>query len=109
LSLPTLTLPANCSASLSMVGPSWRHGPHHGAQKSTTTGMVLCSTSLAQLALVNSTTFLPAMPAFLSCCGKPGPGRAAPAVDLPLLQGDVPPSPVKGAGGGGGFKGGGPC
>src|SRR5262249_18754445 len=33
-SLPTLTLPANWSASLSIVGPSIRHGPHQTAQKS---------------------------------------------------------------------------
>src|SRR5436309_13288601 len=57
LSLPTLTLPAYCSASLSMVGPRARHGPHQGAQKSTTTGVSLCSTSFSQLASVNSSTF----------------------------------------------------
>src|SRR5579871_58633 len=31
-----------------------RHGPHHGAQKSTSTGWVLCSTSLSKLACVTS-------------------------------------------------------
>jgi hypothetical protein len=30
--------PACSSASRSRIGPSTRHGPHHGAQKSTTTG-----------------------------------------------------------------------
>src|SRR5262249_40261864 len=38
-SFPTFTLPANCVAILSMVGPRARQGPHHGAQKSTSTGL----------------------------------------------------------------------
>src|SRR5262249_3606347 len=46
-SLPTLTLPANWLAILSMVGPSARHGPHQGAQKSTTTGTSLWATSFS--------------------------------------------------------------
>src|SRR5262245_41065085 len=60
-SLPTLARPANWSAILSIVGPSCRQGPHQGAQKSTTTGLSLCSTSCAQLSLVNCTTFALAM------------------------------------------------
>ena len=32
------TLPSRALAAFSSAGPSWRHGPHHGAQKSTTTG-----------------------------------------------------------------------
>src|SRR5438094_5763516 len=58
LTLPTLTLPANWSAILSMVGDSWRHGPHHGAQKSTRTGWADWATSACQFSDVNSTTFL---------------------------------------------------
>ena len=37
-SLPTVTLPAYSVASASTVGPSRLHGPHHSAQKSTSTG-----------------------------------------------------------------------
>src|SRR5437764_7497234 len=90
LHLPILALPANCSANLSMVGPSWRHGPHHGAQKSTTTGVLLFSTSVAQLALVNSTTFLPAMRSSLSCSGNAAAGSGAPASDHSIISGLVP-------------------
>src|ERR1017187_3828383 len=39
-----------------MVGPNFTHGPHQGAQKSTTTGTLLSTTSCCQLASVNSTT-----------------------------------------------------
>src|SRR5439155_7184700 len=56
--LPTLTLPANWSAMRSMVGESCRHGPHHGAQKSTRTGWPDWATSACQFSDVNSTTFL---------------------------------------------------
>ena len=38
--LPILTLPWNSSASFSIVGASMRQGPHQGAQKSTTTGVL---------------------------------------------------------------------
>ena len=36
--LASSTLPARASAACSITGPSCRHGPHHSAQKSTTTG-----------------------------------------------------------------------
>src|SRR5258708_40187762 len=58
LTLPTLTWPANWSAILSTIGVSARHGPHHGAQKSTRTGVLDSTTSFFQLSVVNSTTFL---------------------------------------------------
>src|SRR5438552_2163971 len=96
-SLPTFTLPTNCSASLSMVGPSWRHGPHQGAQKSTTTGTLLFSTSLAQLALVNSTTFLPAMFVILSDCGH-WKVRAILAGNYLHYKSATPPRQVRGPG-----------
>src|ERR1700722_16336092 len=44
-----------------MVGANARHGPHQGAQKSTSTGTLLSATSFCQLSLVNSTTFALAM------------------------------------------------
>ena len=40
LTLTSLTRPLNDSATFSIVGASARHGPHQGAQKSTTTGSV---------------------------------------------------------------------
>src|SRR5262249_3615241 len=55
-SLPTLTLPANWSASRSMVGARARQGPHHTAQKSTRTGFSLLTTSFSQLSVVSSIT-----------------------------------------------------
>jgi hypothetical protein len=40
LSLARRKAPFHSAASFSRTGPSWRHGPHQGAQKSTTTGRV---------------------------------------------------------------------
>src|SRR4051794_24098983 len=43
-SLARTTWPSRSAAACSRIGPSARHGPHHSAQKSTTTGVVLdCS------------------------------------------------------------------
>ena len=38
LTLASTTLPPVSSTTFSMMGPSVRHGPHHGAHRSTTTG-----------------------------------------------------------------------
>src|ERR1700733_11797376 len=65
LTLATLTLPWKSLAILSMVGANCRQGPHHTAQKSTSTGMVLLTTSCSQLSLVRLRTFSLAMS---SCC-----------------------------------------
>src|SRR5262245_8218290 len=48
--------PARFPASASMIGPSVRHGPHHGAQKSTTTGISRerSITSRSKVAVVTS-------------------------------------------------------
>ena len=56
LTLTSLTRPPNASVTLSRVGPSARHGPHHGAQKSTTTGIVFeaSMTSRSKVAVVTS-------------------------------------------------------
>src|SRR6185312_15416218 len=35
-SLASATLPSRALTACSRIGPSWRHGPHHSAQKSTT-------------------------------------------------------------------------
>jgi hypothetical protein len=37
-SLAMVTLPPDSAAISSSAGAIWRHGPHHSAQKSTTTG-----------------------------------------------------------------------
>ena len=37
--LASTTLPARAASAPSSAGPSWRQGPHHSAQKSTTTGI----------------------------------------------------------------------
>src|ERR1700722_10600861 len=56
-----------------MVGPSCRHGPHQGAQKSTRTGCSLFSTSDCQFSLVNSTTLSLAMSILLEKARHAGP------------------------------------
>src|ERR1700728_3496140 len=52
--LTNFALPAFAAATFSTIGPSMRHGPHHGAQKSTSTGWLLCSTSVSKLVCVTS-------------------------------------------------------
>src|SRR5215831_19336599 len=50
---PTVAGPSNSTASSSIVGASTRHGPHHGAQKSTRTGYKLLRTSRGKFAALN--------------------------------------------------------
>src|SRR5215211_1744333 len=50
LSFTILTLPFIVPAISSSAGAIMRHGPHHSAQKSTTTGSVLLSTSVSKVA-----------------------------------------------------------
>src|SRR5688572_2704129 len=60
LSLAIVSL-SPCSAAISSrTGATILHGPHHSAQKSTSTGLSLPSTSLAKLVSV-TVTVLPAM------------------------------------------------
>src|SRR2546425_4031824 len=49
LSLTTFTLPSREPAISSSAGAIWRHGPHHSAQKSTTTGLVAFNTSVSNV------------------------------------------------------------
>src|SRR4029453_15864780 len=51
--------PESSSSSCARIGSTARQGPHHGAQKSTTTGVSACRTSCSKLASVSSST--PAM------------------------------------------------
>src|SRR5258708_26008704 len=46
---------------VSMVGPIWRHGPHHSAQESTSTGSGDLSTSLSNAASGKVNVLLPAI------------------------------------------------
>src|SRR5260370_32497772 len=45
LTLTSLSRPGRSFAICSTAGDTIRQGPHHGAQKSTSTGTVLCSTT----------------------------------------------------------------
>jgi hypothetical protein len=51
-SFPTRRRPANCEPNWSTTGPIMRHGPHHGAHRSRSTGMSDRSTSLEKFASV---------------------------------------------------------
>src|SRR3954447_11926345 len=57
-SLARTTSPSRAAASCSRTGPSARHGPHHSAQKSTTTGTSLdrSTTSRSKSCSVTSMT-----------------------------------------------------
>src|SRR5918911_3211377 len=56
LSLTTVALPAYFSATASTVGASMRHGAHHCAQKSTSTGLSDLRTSASKLLSLTSLT-----------------------------------------------------
>ena len=56
--LASSILPARSATARSITGPSWRHGPHHSAQKSTTTGSV-CDRSMTADWKVLSVTSIP--------------------------------------------------
>src|SRR3954453_14774586 len=60
LSLAIVSLSPSSAASSSSTGAAILHGPHHSAQKSTSTGLSLPRTSLAKLESVTFTV-LPAM------------------------------------------------
>ena len=60
-SLASTTFPSRAVAAFSMMGPSARHGAHHSAQKSTTTGIVAerSTTSSLKVASVTSMAVIP--------------------------------------------------
>src|ERR1044071_4163792 len=60
-SLPILALPSYSDATASMVGVICRQGPHHSAQKSTSTGTADCSTSWSKPPSVKVSVFCPAI------------------------------------------------
>src|SRR5215470_1113935 len=49
--------PAYCSAIASTTGSSVRHGPHHGAQKSTNTSFPDCKTAWSKSLSLSSLTY----------------------------------------------------
>ena len=55
--LATVSLPASSPAISSSAGPIALQGPHHSAQKSTSTGPVAFSTSVAKLSSVTGLVF----------------------------------------------------
>src|ERR1700733_13670789 len=72
----TVSLPANSPASSSSAGPIILHGPHHSAQKSTSTGpaLLFSTTSVAKLLSVTATVFaLMLMGPLVSVARKVGP------------------------------------
>src|SRR5689334_1841286 len=58
LTLATVTFPAMSVASSSRNGAIIRHGPHHSAQKSTSTGPLARSTSASKLLSVTAIGFI---------------------------------------------------
>src|SRR3954470_2610979 len=81
LSLAIVSLSACSAAISSSTGATILHGPHHSAQKSTSTGLSLPRTSLAKLASVTVTVLLPAMRCSLSLRVCP-PMRTGGEMDL---------------------------
>ena len=82
--LPILTCPSYSSANSSRIGPIILHGPHHSAQKSTSTGVEAFSTSAAKFSCVKVTILGAAIIKWelnktqVGCTAKSGP--AAPAL-----------------------------
>ncbi len=70
LTLASLSRPGSSVAIVSTIGETMRQGPHHGAQKSTSTGSELCSTTAGKSASplsVNHGKVAPQLPQ----CGTP--------------------------------------
>src|SRR6478752_10828102 len=87
LSLTILTSLRSAAIS-SRTGPTTRHGPHQGAQKSTSTGVSDSRTSAWKLVSVTS-VMLPAIGS--PRCSWSGPGR--PTIQS-VVPGSAPPSSV---------------
>ena len=75
LILTSLTLPPWARTTFSSAGVSCLHGPHQGAQKSTSTGTAreASITSLAKVAVVASLTMSPPEAAGFAALGLPKP------------------------------------
>src|SRR5262245_40838656 len=75
LSFTTLTLPTMVPAISSSAGAIIRHGPHHSAQKSTTTGSLALSTSASK---VESDTLPTPMGNLVFGRARPAPAESCP-------------------------------
>src|SRR3954462_14956716 len=93
LSLTTFMRPELASARRASAGETIRQGPHHGAQKSTTTGTdaVISSANESRSASTSHGSFVP----HTAHCGTPS-GLAGTLLGLPQL-GQVTIAPAMGA------------
>ena len=98
--LTSLTLPLAARTAFSMIGVSWRQGPHHGAQKSISTGWRLDSsiTSFTKVCVVVSLMRSDAV-----CGAGPPPCSSivtCPSPDVPINSSNAPilarPGPLNG-------------
>src|SRR5213595_2130554 len=84
LTLATLIASAFSRAISSSKGAIILHGPHHSAQKSTSTGLSLCSTSLANVASVTVLVLAPTgAPRLRVRCSVEQERRSIYAIDPP--------------------------
>src|ERR1700736_4376407 len=74
LTLTSFSLPGRSVAILSTTGDTIRHGPHHGAEKSTSTGSVLCSTTAGYSASPLSVSHGKVWPQLPQCGTPPAAG-----------------------------------
>ena len=71
LTFPTVDLPWKSCASSSMVGPRALHGPHHGAQKSTSVGVeALTSSSKFDSVISTALVWVVLLMLFPFMCGQ---------------------------------------
>src|ERR1700694_4037049 len=75
LTLTSFSLPGRSVAIFSTVGDTIRQGPHHGAQKSTSTGSALCSTTAGYSASPLSVSHGNVWPQLPQCGTPPAAGR----------------------------------
>src|ERR1700733_4953788 len=92
----TTSIASACSAAMaSSTGPSWRHGPHHCAQYSTTTGFALRSTSASKLSSVTVlTTPMAVFPSIRDAPSGAGGELVVPVARLPVAPVPVAPVPI---------------
>src|SRR5213594_843682 len=90
LSLTIFTLPLSVPAISSSAGAIIRHGPHHSAQKSTTTGPVAFNTSDSNVVSDTLPTAMGDLVAVIAAgcrTGRPKVGMPPPAVKAALSAG----------------------
>src|ERR1039457_5465130 len=95
--LPILTRPSYSAASSSSTGPIILHGPHHSAQKSTSTGVEAFSTSAAKFSFVKVTILRAAIIEWESHETQIGDTAKSASAPLGLLNSDLPRPRPKGS------------